>query len=384
MRPYYKVVFQDQAVVPNQSQSPTPSMIKTAYGLNTIPNNGSGQIIAIIDDYGDTPSNITSNLAVFCSNFGLPSANLTIVTLGSGISDPSWAGEIALDTQWAHAIAPEAEIMLILTVSSGLTDMFAGVTYAIQHGATIVSMSFGAGEFDGETDFDSTFAATNNLGQNVTYFASSGDNGGVLEYPCCSPYVVGVGATNLTMDSNGNRLSETGASLSGGGVSIYEPKPSYQTAYGVTGSFRQSPDVAFLGDSPGVPVFYSGSWTQLTGTSLACPCFAAMCAIANERRGLLNKSTLSVSSILNYLYRTRTNKTASNIITTGAGGITTGGIETATTSSFVGQYNTDFYDITSGTAGSFSCGPGYDNVTGLGTPNNFSYCNGIVGDLVGI
>ena len=384
VRPLYHIINQ-RDVSPAATHLPTPDMIKTAYGINKVTAMGAGQTIAIVNAYADTPANIQANLNTFNAEFGLPAASMTIHLMpGAGIVNPGWDLEIALDTQWVHAVAPSANILLVLAKTAFFSDMFDAITYAINNGATIVSMSFGTGEFLGETSFDSTFVPINNLGQNVTYFASSGDIGGVVIYPSSSPFVVGVGGTDLVMNVNGNRLAETGASLSGGGVSIYEPIPSYQTLYGLTGTFRQIPDISFLGNSPGVPVFVNSAWIQLTGTSLSCPCVAAMCSIANQLRSTINKVTLSVNSCLTYLYGCPANRIVNTGIITDGNPIISSPIVTLGSMVFPGQYNIDFFDIITGTAGSFSCHPGYDNVTGLGSPNNLSYINGIIADLVAL
>ncbi len=99
----------------------------------------------------------------------------------------------------------------------------------------VVSMSWGTGEFSGESSYDSNFTYAG-----VTFVAASGDSGSPPIYPSISPDVVGVGGTNLSTDSNGNRTAETGASFSGGGISGYngtdesgtfENQPSYQSTY---------------------------------------------------------------------------------------------------------------------------------------------------------
>ena len=122
----------DQIVTPNLdvisplavSSSPiglTPAQVKAAYGFSSVNfgsvvGNGAGQTIAIVDAYNDP--NITSDLAKFDQTFGLAApASLKIVNQSGGTSlpqsDQGWAGEIALDVEWAHAIAPAANILLV-------------------------------------------------------------------------------------------------------------------------------------------------------------------------------------------------------------------------------------------------------------------------------
>ena len=94
----------------------SPSQIRAAYGFDQLSNDGAGQTIAIIDAYNDP--NIQNDLKVFNQAFGLPDANLTVVNQTGGsklpTTDSGWAGEIALDVEWAHAIAPQAKIFVEL------------------------------------------------------------------------------------------------------------------------------------------------------------------------------------------------------------------------------------------------------------------------------
>jgi kumamolisin len=245
-------------------------------------------------------------------------------------------------------------------------------------------MSFGSDEFSGQNTFDSSFPSTNSSGQNVLYFVASGDNGGIVTYPSSSPVTVGVGATNLNMDSNGNRLSETGASISGGGVSAYSPIPTWQTAYGVSGSNKNCPDVSCMGLEPYVYCYYNGGWNQLAGTSLACPLFAATCTIANEQRVAQGKGTLSVNQVLTFLYGSYASTTVKTGIITSSGSIVSKQSVTLGSVSFPGAYSSTIYDITSGTAGSNTCGIGYDLVTGLGSILNTSSISGLLANLTAL
>ncbi|MBV8803274.1 MAG: S8 family serine peptidase, partial [Gammaproteobacteria bacterium] len=195
----------------------SPSQVQTAYGIKNIASQGEGQIIAIVDAY-DHPS-IEKDLGVFDNAFGLPactSANGCFTKVyAEGYppqTDAGWAGEIALDVEWAHAIAPKAKIILVEANDSSLDALFHAVQIATQNGANVVSMSWGGSEFSSETSFDKYFNVPN-----VTFVASSGDNGTGASYPAASPYVVGAGGTTLSLDNNGNYAGETAWSGSGGG-----------------------------------------------------------------------------------------------------------------------------------------------------------------------
>ena len=234
------------------------------------------------------------------------------------------------------------KILLVVAASSSLSDLLSAENYATNHGAQVVSNSWGAGEFSSETYYDSYF---NHSG--VAYTASSGDNGYGVEWPAASKNVIGVGGTTLNLDSYGDRLSVSGWSGSGGGTSSYYSRPSYQNNWtSVVGSSRGVPDIAFDADpNTGVAVYdtarYQGQagWWQVGGTSLGAPCWAGLIALADSG----SSSPLSSSQALAKIY--------SLAGTTGSSG-----------------YNTNFYDVTSGNNGGYYAQSGYDLVTGIGEP----------------
>jgi hypothetical protein len=285
----------------------TPSQIRHAYGFDKISGDGTGQTVAIIDAYDDP--NIFKDLDVFDSTFGIPggaASNFLTKATPQGMprSNSNWAGEISLDVEWAHAIAPGAHILLVETSSNSLSDLLGGVSYAnSQPGVVAVSMSWGGGEFSSEILYDSYFTAAG-----ITYTAASGDSPGEI-WPSTSPNVLSVGGTTLAgLNSAGDYSSatETGWSSSGGGTSVYEPLPSYQS--GKTGtSTRANPDVAFDADpNTGVAIYdtvaYFGQtgWFQAGGTSLGAPAWAALVATADQGRGAGH--SLSSSQTLAALY----------------------------------------------------------------------------------
>ncbi len=120
-----------------------PAQIRKAYGIDLLGSNGEGKTIAIVVAFGNP--NMAEDLAIFNAQFGLASANLTVVYPG-GVPPISngWALETALDVEWAHAIAPAANILLVAALSNSGTDMLAAVDYATANGADVVSMSGGA------------------------------------------------------------------------------------------------------------------------------------------------------------------------------------------------------------------------------------------------
>jgi len=346
----------------------SPAEVRAAYEIGNIPfptivGDGTGQTIAIVDAYDD-PSFVdssalgfsTSDLARFDQAFGLPNppsfvklneygslGNLPVTDpAGAGNSRGNWEVEEALDVEWAHAIAPGANIILIECNSDFSTDMYQGViTAARLPGVSVVSMSWGAGEFSGEQFFDSDFTTPNGH-QGVTFVASTGDDGSPGDYPAYSPNVVAAGGTSLFLKTNGSYKSETGWPGSGGGTSTFETEPVYQVGVQNTGR-RTIPDVSFdANPNTGVDVYdsYNGTsalpWEQVGGTSLAAPSWAGLIAIANQGRVAAGEATLNGAS-----------QTLPAIYSLPYG---------------------DFNDVISGSNGTFTAGVGYDEVTGLGSP----------------
>jgi subtilase family serine protease len=282
-------------VKPNASSSPTglpPATVKAAYAFSTSSTAGAGQTIAIVDAYNDPTAE--SDLGVFSAQYGLPACTtangcFTKVNQTGGTKYPKtnagWALEISLDVQWAHAIAPGAKILLVEATTNSFTNLLIAEDYAAAH-ARYVSNSWGGGEFNGESAYDSHFAASG-----VSYFVSSGDAGTPAEYPSASPNVISVGGTTLHF-SGGTFSSETGWSGSGGGCSVYENATSAQSGFSQYGQVncagkRGTPDISLDADpASGVSVYdstrYQGQkgWWQVGGTSASSPMIAARSAVS--------------------------------------------------------------------------------------------------------
>jgi subtilase family serine protease len=324
-------------VTPATSTSYNPAQIRHGYGFDQLAATGAGQKIAIVDAYGN--ASIQSDMDTFCAQFGLPATTVQILGTNPG-TDTGWALETALDVEWAHAIAPGATIILSVARSSGINDLLSAVDAAVSAGATVVSMSWGAAEFSGVSTYDSHF---NKAG--VTFTASSGDNGAGLEWPAVSPYVVSVGGTTLTLDSNNDRVSETAWSGSGGGISSYVAIPSYQSGW-QSNAGRGVPDVSYLADpNTGVLVYDSvnGGWFVVGGTSAGAPQWAAAIALANQLRLASGASAIGAAN--------------PSIYSKAKGSTTT-------------PYSvspTYFYDVSSGNNGTYTAAPPYDFVTGVGS-----------------
>ena len=318
-------------VIPAVTTGPTgltPQEIQNAYGVNlisfsggTISGTGQGQTIAIVDAYNDPK--IASDLTAFDKEFGLPNPpSFTVDNLGATTTNAGWALETSLDVEWAHAIAPEANIVLVEASSASLNSLFSAVSSASQlAGVTVVSMSWGTNEFLGESAYNSVF--TTPAGHaNVTFVAASGDQGAWdgPEYPSVAPNVLAVGGTTLTLTSSGAYSSESGWSDSTGGFSgldngffSYQSEPSYQTsalaAAGLNFGVRTTPDVSFNSDpNSGVSVYdsvaYDGQsgWFTVGGTSAAAPAWAGLVAITDQGLAAAGKGSLNTTQVLTNLY----------------------------------------------------------------------------------
>jgi len=283
--------------------------------------------IAVVDAFHYATA--LTDLQMFSTQFGLKAPNLTVV-FASGTKpaqDPSggWELEAALDLEWAHAMAPDAKLILVEARSNSLNDLLAAERVAgslvARAGGGEVSNSWGSDEFAGETSFDSVFTTAG-----VVYFASSGDQPGV-QYPAASPNVVAAGGTTTARNpATANFLSERAWDLAGSGLSAFEPRPVYQDIIqSIVGSKRGVPDLSF--DSNPVtgawvfdstPVQGAGSgWFIVGGTSLASPALAGIVNAAGNRLG-------SSAAELNLIYNNLAITTDFNDINNGFCGPTAG------------------------------------------------------------
>ncbi len=276
---------------------------KVSDGNNGLPNaSGGSKIIAIVDAF-DYPT-ADNDFYVFSQQFGLPCTSGGLASTGScpdqfqkvyatgtqPSSNCGWAQEAALDIEWAHAMAPNAKIILVEAASNSFTDLLNAVDVAsgivtANGGSGEVSMSWGGSEFLGENLFDSHFQQTG-----VVYFAASGDSGGHTLYPSVSPYVVSAGGTTVNRDGSGNFLGESAWSSGGGGPSNYELRPSYQNpVQNLVGSQRGTPDFSFdANPNTGVWVYDSTAcgglvgWLIFGGTSVSSPSLSGIVNLAGS------------------------------------------------------------------------------------------------------
>jgi hypothetical protein len=354
-----------------------PAQVLHGYGFDQLSLDGAGQTIAIVDAFHDP--NMAKDLATFDQQFNLPAppSFLQLDQHGNPASnsiptDPSggWEVEESLDVEWAHAIAPKANIILVEANSADSSDLLAAVDTARNaKGVVAVSMSWGGGEFSGESGFDAHFTTPAGHG-GVTFLASSGDNGTPAGWPAISNNILAVGGTTLNLDASNNRTTETGWSGSGGGYSTFNSEPGYQSTYAkssyvqntlgntvLLNSRRGNPDVSYDADpATGFAVYdsypYNGApldWVDVGGTSASAPQWAALMALVAQSRGAALGSLDGATQTLPALYQLGANATT---------------------------YGNDFYDVTGGNNG-LAARAGYDLVTGLGSPR----ANNLIPDL---
>lgn len=365
-----------------------PAQVRAAYGFPSISGTpasltaaqaaqwGAGQTIYVIAAKHNPY--VASELAAFNQKFGLPTCTSKVLPANTvlpvapasaaarscelwvaysaaagGLTgtapayDSGWATEIALDVQWAHAMAPLARIVLVEAPDASVNSLLSAIRVANSMGPGVVSMSFGAGEGSWTASVDAAFT-----GANMSYLAATGDSGAAVSWPAVSPNVLGVGGTTLTYTGTGAR-SEVAWSGTGGGTSAYVATPAYQkSGMPVVGSVvrRTVADVAMNADpASGQYVAVTSAstgaiqWVSAGGTSLSTPLWAGLLATANAMRADVAKAPLGLAQTPLY----------------------------AQVGAVSGNYAAGFLDITAGThgtCGTCSARAGYDQLTGLGTP----------------
>ncbi len=333
-----------------------PTQLEQAYGLPALQggigtaataNAGAGQTIAIIDayHYNNALSALNTFSAGYNGDWTMPAMSAsgpgpTFTQLdesgGTAVTastNSDWNGEEALDIEYVHAMAPLANIILYEANSQNLSDLMNTVQSAAANPAvSVVTMSWSYPDSSGYTSYNSYFTTPGTKaaqGKNVTFCASSGDDGDINEspgkkddgYPATSPNVVSVGGTSLYLTNSSSYSYETAWSWNssykwggGGGTSAYEAKPSWQSSYGsanpgnilATTTKRAEPDVSMVADPvTGVYTYDSanGGWSEgVGGTSLSSPMFAGLVADADGMRAAAGHATLSGTQTLAALY----------------------------------------------------------------------------------
>ncbi|AGY58758.1 S53 family peptidase [Gloeobacter kilaueensis] len=359
LQPYQKAVPLHTRLQP---QSPTKPFVPaysvndilTAYSGTGLGLNGSGQTIAILIDVA--PQN--SDLTTFWTNSGIPGSltNITAVQGANPRRKDKPSGEETLDTEMTSGVAPAAKIRLYLSGTLSFSNLDKALQKLIAelpsqptlHQLTISLGSCEASNSSSQLQTDSQLLSTI-AASGVSIFVSSGDDGSKnlcnsglgVSYYASDPSVTAVGGTTLTLDSSSGAVTSEGVwnnqyGASGGGISSYFSRPSWQVGAGVpAGTTRLVPDVALDADpNTGVYVVYNGRTYSFGGTSASSPLWAGFTALFNQARAAAGKPSLGLLGPRLY--------------------------------PLLGTSN--FRDITSGNNGAYSAGSGYDLATGIGVP----------------
>ncbi len=330
--------------------------------------NGQGEAIALIELGGGYN---TSDLTTYFQQLNIPVPQVTSVSVDGGnnapTGDPNSAdGEVELDVEVAGAIAPGAHIVVYFAPNTdrGFVDAITTAIHDATNKPSVISISWGSAE-DQWTDqsrqtMDQAFQAATALG--VTVCVAAGDNGSSdgetdglahVDFPASDPYVLGCGGTRLEASSQQITSevvwNEGTNSATGGGVSEKYTLPTWQTNVNVPPSAnpdkfvgRGVPDVAGNADpQTGYKVRVDGQDIVIGGTSAVAPLWAGLIALINQRLG---RSVGFLNPTLYQNYQAL-------------------------------QQNNAFRDITQGTNGAYSAGPGWDACTGLGSPNGTNLVN---------
>jgi len=334
-----------------------PKDVTKAYNLNGVAANGAGQVLGLFELSGYRSSDVTGYL----NYFDLPAVPLQNV-LVDGYSGRAGSGadEVTLDIELQIALAPGASKIIVYqgpNTNTGVVDTYNRM--ATDNLAKQISTSWGLSEGQSSSAIlnaeNSAFQQMAAQGQSI--YAAAGDSGAYdngstlsVDDPSSQPYVVGVGGTQLYLNSDRSYLYETtwnvnnkvSGGAGGGGVSSVWSIPSWQQ--GVIGlassTMRNVPDVSLNSDQyTGYSIFYNGNWTIYGGTSCAAPLWAAFTARVNQQRLANGQGLLGFANPALYQI---------------AGGA---------------NYTSDFHDVISGTNLYYPAVAGYDNATGWGSFN---------------
>ncbi len=275
-----------------------PADLQAAYKLN--PKKGKGQKIAIVDAF-DNP-NAEADLAVYRSTFGLPACTTAngcfekVNQAGTAAPLPAgnvgWSEEISLDLDMASAVCPNCKILLVESTTNSFINLATAVNTAATLGATVISNSYGADEFAGETAYASFY---NHPGIPIT--VSSGDSAypAHAQFPADMATVTAVGGTALHTATNARGWTESvwltklGATEgtsegAGSGCSTVIAKPAWQ--HDTDCAMRTVSDVSAVADpATGVTVYDTygvGGWLVFGGTSASAPIVAGVYALAGN------------------------------------------------------------------------------------------------------
>jgi subtilase family serine protease len=371
---YVPLGLQQRKILPNTHPvgGYTPSEIRTAYNFNPLGHaggDGTGQTVALFELDGYNPLDVNEYL----STYHLGSAKYSTVLVDGATNKPGPGTiEANLDMELMSALAPNATQKIYIGPNSNVGNNDVLNTIVTDDIAQVASISWGECEAASGTSelnaLDDIFEQGAAQGQ--SFFASSGDLGAydcgdtdlAVDSPGDDPHVISVGGTALQTGSDGlysseavwrsssNQESGFNGSGSGGGISAYFARPTYQHGPQLTNAHRMMPDVSANADpSTGYSAFCSGTsplctgWLVIGGTSAAAPLWAALAVDTNSYLSVQHKRSLgNINTALYTLYNTK-------------------------------QPYEAYHDITSGTNLYYAAGIGYDLATGLGTPNAWNF-----------
>lgn len=336
----------------------TPGDIRTAYNLNGVSVNGSGQVLGLFELDGYNPADVTS----YVNYFGLPAVPLQNVLI-DGFSGRAGTGasEVTLDIELQIALAPGASKIIVYegpNSGTGVVDTYNRI--ATDNLAKQISTSWGLSEGQSSSAvMNSENAAFRQMAaQGQSIYAASGDSGAYdngstlsVDDPASQPYMVGVGGTQLYVNAGETYNHETtwnvngtvSGGAGGGGVSSIWPIPAWQQGVTTAASatMRNVPDVSLNADQyTGYSIYYKGGWRIYGGTSCASPLWAAFTARVNQQRAANGMATLGFANPALYQLAEGT------------------------------AYGADFHDIADGSTNLYYPAiTGYDNATGWGSFN---------------
>lgn len=423
-----------------------PSEVQTAYNMTPLYKaglDGTGETVVITDAFGS--STIQADAELFSQVYGLPdlnSTNFQVLRAPGAVDHPptrrfvnpsGWADEITLDVEWVHAMAPGANIVLVIGPNNG-SDLDEAINYAVVHhlGNTISNSWSSLEGFGNPAQLirdNRILEAAAVQGIDVNF--SSGDFGDntilvgfkTVGFPGSSPFATSIGGTSLALNPDDSIMFQTGWGLNftrianpetqagspptvpplnfgfqdgaGGGTSLTFPKPAFQS--GLAGTMRMVPDISFLADpETGVEIIetvQTPSGPQpavfvIGGTSLACPMFSGLMGIAAQKAGH------GLGQAAQLVYNLPAGAVA-DIVPVGSPNNVTGVINGSTIESadalagpldgtttyysalFQSSASTRWDVFTFGTDSSLMTAPGWDNVTGVGTPNGWNFVNAL-------
>ncbi len=335
------------------SVSYTPRQVAQLYQF-PLDVDGTGQTVGILELGGGYKP---ADLKKYFPSEGVKEPTVISVSVDKAKNAPttpsSADGEVLLDIEVIGSVAPGAKIVVYFApnTTQGFQDALTTAIHDATNNPSVISISWGGAEStwtaQSMTAFDSAAQDAGALG--VTICAASGDNGSTdgvtdgknhVDFPASCPHILACGGTSL-QSANGAITSETvwndgsGGGAGGGGFSNQFPLPSYQSGIKVTppsGEGRGVPDVCGDADpETGYKVLVDGESLVIGGTSAVAPLWSGLIALLNQELG---KPLGFLQPVLYGL--------------PGSDGA--------------------FHDITSGSNGAFSAGPGWDPCTGLGSP----------------